>query len=111
MKGEIAYGYKVEPRRGNEIVRRQIGNVKTNRREKLCIFWGVVRGTVPLKLGSEDMHLESRRDTMERDEESLLGYFIKLATVRSRVLPSRKRIERLKRILKTDAEPEWCEIF
>ncbi|KLO09199.1 hypothetical protein SCHPADRAFT_1000401, partial [Schizopora paradoxa] len=108
MKGNIAYGYKVDPTHANKIVRKVVGNRKSDRTEKTCVFWATVRSVIPLKLGSEDMHLEVRRDLdpSELRGTSLLGYFIVLATRHSRLLPSKSRIDRLKKVLRTNAEPE-----
>ncbi|KLO09194.1 hypothetical protein SCHPADRAFT_907960 [Schizopora paradoxa] len=114
MKGNIAYGYKVDPTHANKIVRKVVGHRKSHLTEKTCVFWATVQSAIPLRLGSEDMHLEVRRDldpSELRGGTSLLGYFIVLATGHSRLLPSKRRIDRLKKVLRTDAEPEWCEIW
>ncbi|KLO09190.1 hypothetical protein SCHPADRAFT_907954 [Schizopora paradoxa] len=113
MEGNLAYGYKVDPIQADKIVRKAVGDLETNRMQKMCVFWTTVESAIPLKFGSEDMHLEVRRDLnkSEFDGTSLLGYFIVLATEDSRLLPSKLRIDRLKKHLRTNAEPEWCEIW
>ena len=111
MEGKLAYGYKVAPRRGDELIHREIGDKESDGREKMGIFWATVRNAIPLLGSKDDMRLAARRDVKGYDCETLEGYYIVLATKNERLLPSKRRIERLKRHLRTTAEPEWCEIW
>ncbi|KLO09196.1 hypothetical protein SCHPADRAFT_907963 [Schizopora paradoxa] len=112
MKGKLAYGYKIDPVKADKTIRRATGKkVQLQAHEKVAIFWGLCRRVIPLTYGAEDMQLRPRRDIDDYDGESLYGHFAEIRPDIHGRWPSKERIERLKKFLKTDAEPVWCEIW
>lgn len=87
-----------------------LGERKTNFQEKVSVFTRACRSALAPMSKPEVLDFELRRDIDKYDKETLLGFFIPVATQRSRRLLPKEELARLKAFLETEDEPRWCEV-
>ncbi len=113
MKGNLHYGFPVSAQAVDAVVREAFGDEKQTPDNTLCFFWGTCRYVAKV---SRPLLTGVRRDIkpMHIPDHPLYGFVLGIASNESwktRILPQKDEIARLKEVLQTDEEPEWFPVL
>lgn len=95
------------------VLRNEVGKRITDLQQKVAVFKQACREAISPMYWHGGLEFDLRRDISEKDYdvETLRGFIIIVATQRSKRMPPKEELARLKAFLETDAEPQWCEVL
>ncbi|KLO09191.1 hypothetical protein SCHPADRAFT_907955 [Schizopora paradoxa] len=112
-EGKLAYGYLIEHPMAEIVLRKEIGNRKTDLSQKVGVFKDGCQAAITPKLWPGGLKFQLRADIEEEDynPETMRGYLILVANLKTRVIPPKEELAKLEAYLETDAKPRWCEVL
>ncbi len=113
MRGNLHYGFPVSAQAVDSIVRETFGDEDQTPDNSLYCFWGACRYAANT---SRPLYTGVRRDIKLIDipGHPLHGMVLGIASNKSwktRILPQKDEIARLKEVLQTDEEPAWFPVL
>lgn len=111
-KGEMQYGFMVSAKAVDDVAREVFGDEKESLANIHYCFWNACRCAAD---SSRPLYMGVRRDIkIEKiPGHPFNGTVVGIASNKSwktRILPRNDEIARLKKVLQTDAEPEWFQV-